>query len=97
MKKKILSVCGTGGVTSGVITKRVYEIAEANGIEVDIINSNAFDMKSQLDSHNFDMIITSTRLKKSSQEIPVVDCMAFLIGVNEEAAEKKILDILKNE
>lgn len=94
-KKKILSVCGTGGVTSGVIAKRVNEIANSEGIEVDIVNSNVFGMKSQLATHKFDLIITSTRIKEVSEGVPVINCMAFLIGQNEESVIEKILEVLK--
>ncbi len=92
--KKVLSVCGTGGVTSSVVTRRVKEIAEENNIEVDITNSNAFSIKSHLDSEKYDLIVSATRVKSPDENVPVVNCMSFLIGENEEETIKKILDVL---
>ncbi len=94
VKKKILSVCGTGGVTSSVITRRVREIAEKNNIEVDITNTNAFGIKSHLEAQKFDLIVSSTRVKSPDENIPVVNCMAFLVGDNEEEVIRKILEVL---
>ena len=94
-KKKVLSICGTGGVTSSVITQKVEQIAKDNGIEVDVTNARALDLQGQLSTHKFDLIVTSTRIKPPNDEVPVVNCMAFLTGVNEETAIKKILEVLK--
>lgn len=96
-KKYILSVCGTGGVTSSMITQKVQELAAQHKIEVDVTNSNAFSVKSKLESRKYDLIITSTRIKSPDDSVPVVNCMAFLTGVNEDATAEKILSILREE
>ncbi|REG10501.1 PTS sugar transporter subunit IIB [Pelolinea submarina] len=96
-KKRVLSVCGTGGVTSSVITRRVKEIAEENAIDVEITNSNAFSIKSHLDSEKYDLIVSSSRVKSPDENIPVINCMSFLTGVNEEATIGKILEVLKQD
>ncbi len=96
-KKRILSVCGTGGVTSSVVTRRVKEVAEKNSIDIEIINSNAFSIKSHLDAQKFDLIVSSTKIKSPDENIPVVNCMAFLTGINEEVTIKKILNVLNQD
>ncbi len=97
VKKKVLSVCGTGGVTSGVISKKVKEIAEKNKIDVDITNSNALGVQAQLKSQKYDLIVSSTRIKPPDNNVPIVNCMSFLIGENEEETIQKILEVLTKE
>lgn len=96
-KKYILSVCGTGGVTSGVITQKVQELLKANNIDADFTNTNAFSVHSRMENQKYDLIITSTRMKSPDESIPLVNCVAFLTGVNEEAVKQKILEILQTE
>ncbi len=96
-KKFILSVCGTGGVTSSVITQKVNALAAEHGIDVDITNANAFAMQSKLDARKYDLIITSTRLKSPDENIPMINCMAYLTGVGEEAVSQKVLEVLQKD
>jgi len=96
-KKYILSVCGTGGVTSSMITQKVQELAAQHKIDVDITNTNVFSVQSKLESRKYDLIITSTRMESPNDSVPLVNCMAFLTGVNEAATFEKILSILRKE
>ncbi len=94
VKKRVLSVCGTGGVTSSVIASKVKEIAAKNGIDIELLSSQVKDVNMMLGSDNIDLIVTSTRISVS-KDVPVVNCMAYLTGINEEGTDQKILDILK--
>jgi len=96
-KKYILSVCGTGGVTSSVITQKVNALAAEHGIEVDITNARAFSLQSKLEAKKYDLIITSTRLKAPDEDIPLINCMAYLTGVGEAAVSQKILEVLQKD
>jgi PTS system galactitol-specific IIB component len=94
-KVRVLSVCGTGGVTSSVVSQKVHEIAKANGIEIEVVNSNAFDVRRHLSGGNFDVVVASSRVKVT-EGIPVINCMAFLTGVKEEETAAKVAEALKN-
>jgi len=92
MKKYVLSVCGTGGVTSGVVADKIRDICKNNNIDVEVTTGKALEISSKLSSQHFDLIASATRVKETT--VPVINCMAFLSGVGEEALEKKIIEAL---
>ena len=92
-KKYVLSVCGTGGVTSGVVADKIRDICARNGITVEVQTAKALEVQSRIESSHYDMIASATRVKETT--VPVVNCMAFLSGVGEEALEQKIVDMLQ--
>ncbi len=92
--KRVLAVCGTGGVTSGVIAAKVREIAEREAVPVEIVNTRVFDMASQLESGGFDLIVTATRMP-ADMSVPVINCMAFLTGVGEPETVERIVTALR--
>ncbi len=92
-KKYVLSVCGTGGVTSGVVADKIRDICKRHGIDVEVATAKAVEISSKLESQHFDLIASATRVKETT--VPVMNCMAFLSGVGEEALEQKIVEALK--
>jgi PTS system galactitol-specific IIB component len=92
-KKRVLAVCGTGGVTSSVMADKVREIAKANGVEVEIVNAKVFEVKAQLASGEFDLIVAATRVSNPG-DVPVVNAMSFLTGVGEEKTVAEIGEML---
>ena len=93
VKKRVLSVCGTGGVTSSVIASKVGELAKKNGIDIELTSSQVKGVNTVLSSGKFDLIVTSTRFT-APDDTPVVNCMSYLTGINEEATDQKIVDVL---
>jgi len=92
-KKYILTVCGTGGVTSSVVAEKISEICKRHGIDAEISTAKALELQTKMESQQFDLIASATRVKETT--VPVMNCMAFLSGVNEEALEAKIVEALK--
>jgi galactitol PTS system EIIB component len=92
-KKFVLSVCGTGGVTSGVVAEKIRDICARNKINVEVQTAKALEVQSRIESSHYDLIASATRVKETT--VPVVNCMAFLSGVREEELEQKIIDMLK--
>jgi PTS system galactitol-specific IIB component len=92
-KKMVLSVCGTGGVTSGVVADKIREICARHNIDVEVQTGKALEVQSRIDAAHYDLIASATRVKETT--VPVINCMAFLSGVGEEALEQKIVDLLK--
>jgi PTS system galactitol-specific IIB component len=95
-KKRILAVCGTGGVTSSVMADKVRVIARASGVDVEVVNAKAFEVKSQLEGSRFDLIVAATRIKDPG-DVPVVNVMSFLTGVGEEETTAQITELLTKD
>ncbi|MHC1783086.1 MAG: PTS galactitol transporter subunit IIB [Anaerolineaceae bacterium] len=92
-KKFILSVCGTGGVTSGVVAEKIRELCLRHGIDAEVQTGKALEVQSRIESAKYDLIASATRIKETT--VPVINCMSFLSGVEEEELENKIVDLLK--
>ncbi|QIK58195.1 PTS sugar transporter subunit IIB [Erysipelothrix sp. HDW6A] len=92
MTKRIVVACGTGMATSTMMAEKVRELLDGNGIEYTISQC----MLSELDSHkgNADLFVTAMRVDKD-YGIPVVVGTPFLVGIGEEEAGNKILELLK--
>ncbi len=95
-KKRILAVCGTGGVTSSVMASKVREIAQEADVEVEVVNAKVFEVRSQLSGGRYDLIVAATRVTDPG-DVPVVNVMSFLTGVGEEKTVAEIVELLRKE
>ena len=95
-KKRVLAVCGTGGVTSSVMASKVKEIAKGINVEVEVVNAKVFEVRSQLASGDIDFIVAATRVMDPGG-VPVVNVMSFLTGVGEEKSVAEIVKLLKEK
>lgn len=91
-KKKIIVACGGAVATSTVTADAVRDLCKANGIDADVQQMRIIEIEGNL--AGVDLVITTMRIKPT-WSTPYVNGMAFLTGINKEATEQKILDILK--
>ena len=89
--KKILVDCGTGMATSTMISEKIKGILEDNGIDSVITQCILSEIASN--AANVDLIVTSMKVDEE-YKAPVLLGTAFLTGINEEEATKKLLEIL---
>lgn len=92
LKKKVIVACGGAVATSTIAANKITELCKNNGIDVEICQICISEIESNLDGT--DLIVTTSRIKRD-YGIPYVNGMAFISGIGEEAAEAKILEILK--
>lgn len=91
--KKIIVACGTGMATSTIISEKIKSFLDEEGISYNITQCILGEISTH--SANADLIVTSMRVHEEF-EAPVILGTPFLIGINEEVAVEKILNILKN-
>ncbi|RHM54060.1 PTS galactitol transporter subunit IIB [Mitsuokella sp. AF33-22] len=91
MKKKIIVACGGAVATSTVAADAIRELCKKNNIDADVEQMRIIEIASNLDG--VDLVVTTMRIKPDFST-PYVNGMAFLTGINQEATEKKILDVL---
>jgi PTS system galactitol-specific IIB component len=94
-KKVILTVCGTGGVTSSVTSTKVRELLEKNKISAEVHSCKVIEVDSFIDSLHPDLIITSSPLPHKN--VPVILGLSFLTGIGVDETEKEILSKLREE
>jgi PTS system galactitol-specific IIB component len=90
--KKILFVCGTGGITSTVAENSVIEACKNENIEVKTIRCSPFEINSMLD--DIDFIVSTTSLG-NDYPVPVISGIPLLIGIGKEKVLKEIVEMAK--
>lgn len=90
--KKIVVACGTGIATSTVVADKISEACKKEGINVDITQCKVTELRSYADEAD---LIVSTTIVKDKYDVPVVNGLSLITGVEEEKTLKKIIDELK--
>ena len=93
MTVPIIVACGSGIATSQTVAAKVNRLFERDGINAEV---KAVELK-KVDKHlkNAAAYITIVREKDKTYDIPVIDGIAFLTGMNQKAEYQKLLDAIK--
>lgn len=90
--KRVIVACGGAVATSTVAANRIRELAKKEGIQVEVTQCRINELDSKKDG--IDLIVTTAKVKKD-YGVPVIHGVAYISGINIEATEQKILDVLK--
>jgi len=85
----LLTLCGTGGVTSAVVKVKARKILEEAGYEVVSSSVKIVEARSSCESFKPDIIISSAPC--SIEGVNVINGMAFLTGVGVDKLKEEIL------
>ncbi|WP_321433665.1 PTS galactitol transporter subunit IIB [Trichococcus flocculiformis] len=90
--KRVIVACGGAVATSTVAANRIRELAKKEGIQVEVTQCRINELDSK--KEGIDLIVTTAKVKKD-YGVPVIHGVAYISGINIEATEQKILDVLK--
>lgn len=91
--KKILVACGCGIATSTIVCDRLEELLQENNINAHIVQCKISEVLSMEDYA--DLILSTTALPINYKK-PTLNVMDYVIEINMEELDQKILDILKS-
>ncbi|TCS81956.1 PTS galactitol transporter subunit IIB [Pectinatus cerevisiiphilus] len=91
--KKIIVACGGAVATSTVAADAIKELCEKNGISAEVIQMRIIEIENNLDG--IDLVVTTMKIVPNF-DIPYVNGMPFLTGINKEETEKRILSYIKD-
>lgn len=91
-KIKVASVCGSGTVSSSMVSQKIMNILKENGYQAEALEVNPSGMDMIAGSGDIDMICHTCPLKKD-YGIPKINATGFLTGIGEENIAKQILEI----
>ena len=91
--KKIIVACGGAVATSTVAADAIRDLCKNNGIQADVVQMRVIEIANNL--NGVDLVVTTMRIKPDF-DVPYVNGMAFLTGINKETTEEKILSYLKD-
>jgi len=80
----ILSVCGSGTVTSSMVAEKVKEAMEERGIHVKTTEAKPTEALNYARSGNYDLITHTSPLPKGDYGIPVINAVGCLTGMGED-------------
>ncbi|MHC5375652.1 PTS sugar transporter subunit IIB [Enterococcus sp. LJL120] len=91
----IISVCGSGTVTSSMIANKVRDLLDDNGISAKTVEASPGGVDSLISSSNYDLIVHTSPLI-SEYDIPTINAVGFLTGMGEDEFIEELLETIKN-
>lgn len=90
----VLSVCGSGTVTSSMVAEKLRETLEEKGYIVDTTEANPNEALSLAKTGKFDFITYTNPLPDGDYGIPVVNAIGFLTGFGEDEFLEEVDEVL---
>lgn len=93
IKKKVMLVCGSGIVSSTIVTPTIEEILRASPYNCELIKGRLSDLKDRV--HQIDLLLTTVALPKDigQGDVPVVTVTGLFSG-EKEKLKQEILEKL---
>jgi PTS system galactitol-specific IIB component len=91
---KILTVCGSGTVSSSMIAEKLKDQLGEHGYKVTTVEVNPGGVRSALLGGGFDFIAYTSPIQ-GEFEIPAINAVGFLTGFGEEEFIEEALEALK--
>ncbi len=94
---KLLTVCGSGIVTSSMIANVITEMLEEEGYEVEAMEANPSEMGNYLARSHYDFVAYASPIDEDDLNgVPAVPAIGLITGRGVEEFKESVLEILKN-
>ncbi|XJS10887.1 PTS sugar transporter subunit IIB [Aerococcaceae bacterium WGS1372] len=94
---KVLSVCGSGTVTSSMVAGTLKEtLKDEHNIHVSTTESRPTEALQLVQNGNFDFIIHTSPLPKGDYGVPVINAAGLLTGFGEDEFFEEVLEVINN-
>lgn len=93
-KIRVLSVCGSGTVSSAMVAEKLKDALEAYGYRVEAVESNPGGVESACGSSKFDFIACASPVP-GEFGIPKLNAIGFLTGMGEEEFIEEALKVIR--
>lgn len=92
----ILSVCGSGTVTSSMVAAKLKEKLGDRGYSVSTTEARPTEALNLAQSGRFDIITNTSPLPDGDYGIPAVNAFACITGIGEEEFFDQVVEALKS-
>ncbi len=92
---KILSICGSGVVTSSMVANKLVEMFAEHGYDVATTEANPSELEGYCMREKFDLIAYSSPIGDSFG-VPALNAIGLITGMGEEEFMEEALKILKD-
>jgi len=93
---KILSVCGSGVVTSSMVANKLVELFAEHGYDAETVEANPSEMENYIMRDKYDLIAYSSPIPDNFG-IPALNAIGLITGMGEEQFMEDALNILQNK
>ncbi|MPW25369.1 PTS fructose transporter subunit IIB [Alkalibaculum sp. M08DMB] len=90
----VLSVCGSGTVTSSMVAASLKENLEEKNIRISTTEARPMEALQLVEGGNFDFIIFTSPLPAGDYSIPVINATGLLTGIGEEEFMEEVLETI---
>lgn len=90
---KILSVCGSGTVSSAMLTSKLTDVLEEKGYEVEATEVAPGGVAIAVDSSDYDLIAYTSPVEDSFG-LPLLNATGFLVGLNEDEFIEELMNVV---
>ncbi|WP_040213217.1 PTS sugar transporter subunit IIB [Clostridium polynesiense] len=92
---KILSVCGSGTVSSAMLSAKLEDVLEENGYSLESTEVAPGGVPLAMQSGNYDLIAYTSPVE-GDYGVPILNATQFLVGIGEDEFTEELLEILKH-
>ena len=93
---KVLSVCGSGTVTSSMVAEKVKEEMEERGLHIQTTEAKPTEALNYAQSGNYDLITHTSPLPAGDYGIPTISAVGCLTGMGEDEFFDEVEKVLKS-
>lgn len=87
----VISVCGSGTVTSSMVAGKVKDFLDDHGYRAKTVEVNPGGVDGELASGKWDLIVHTSPLK-GKYDIPTINSVGLLTGMGEEEFFEELLE-----
>ena len=90
---RILSVCGSGTVSSAMLTSKLTDVLEEKGYEVVATEVAPGGGAGAVSSAEYDLIAYTSPVE-DSYDLPLLNATGFLVGLNEDEFIEELMNVV---
>ena len=93
----VLTVCGSGIVTSSMIANQIVEMLEDEGYDAHSQEANPSEMENFLMRQHFDFVAYASPIDEDDLNgVPAIPAIGLITGAGKEEFKEKMFEIIKS-
>lgn len=90
---KVLSVCGSGTVSSAMLSSKLEDVLSERGYDLEATEVAPGGVSMAIQNGNYDLIAYTSPVE-DVYGIPVLNATGFLVGINEEEFVDELMEVI---
>lgn len=91
----VLTVCGSGTVSSSMVAEKIKDFLREKGYSAKATEVSCNEVRSAVESGRYDFIAYTSPVR-GNFDIPAINAIGFLTGMDEEPFKEKVMEVLEN-